>query len=334
MPASRTALFAAVVLTSAACGGASTEPRSTAETHDRREPLLRAPGEMNRIAPTKMGEALAAAGLDVRALPPLEALEPGPKQKVMRTFTTALGIPCLGCHAESDFAAETPRKRVAKRMWNELVRVLQMSDGAPIYCDSCHEGALFALDRRDTTHVADFMSDVLVRGMRRIDGRPHDCTTCHDDPPDFHTVTSWKKTPAPDIVLRDGTFLRGGTGAQAPIPKPDDIRGPIAMPRLPTPEPRNPEDCGAQSSLCPLDRWMRLGVAPADAANDGPALARALGRVARFAPDPSWSWEALANEGAAAAAAGDLARARRTCGECHRAYKAQWREHHRTRAVP
>lgn len=183
----------------------------------------------------------------MRALPPLEALEPGPKQKVMRTFTTALGIPCLGCHAESDFAAETQRKRVAKRMWNELVRVLQMSDGAP---------------------------------------------------------------------------------------KPDDIRGPIAMPRLPTPEPRNPEDCGAQSSLCPLDRWMRLGVAPADAANDGPALARALERVARFAPDPSWSWDALAKEGAAAAAAGDLAHARRTCGECHRAYKAQWREHHRTRVVP
>ncbi|MBS2012173.1 MAG: hypothetical protein JST00_04770 [Deltaproteobacteria bacterium] len=320
-----------VVGGSGACAGAPEAARAPEAAH---VSIVRTPGKMNRVEPTRMGDALAAAGLDPRALPPLEALEMGPKQRVMRTFSTALGIPCLGCHAESDFAADTRRKRVAKRMWNELVRVLEMRDGAPIYCDSCHDGSLFALDRRDTTHVADFMSDVLVGRLRRIDGRPHDCTTCHDDPPDFHTITTWKQTPAPDIVLRSGAFVRGGEGARAPLPKPEDIRGPILVPRLPTPEARNPEDCGAQSSLCPLDRWMRLGVAVADAANDGPALAAALERVARFSPSPSWRWEAIAAEGAAAARDGDLARARQSCGSCHAAYKTPWRALHRTRAVP
>src|SRR5690242_15126290 len=76
------------------------------------------PGPMEGVWATRMGEPLAAAGLDVRDLPPLEQLTPGQRQKVMRTFTESLGVPCLGCHAEDRFEADTRRKRIAKRMYN------------------------------------------------------------------------------------------------------------------------------------------------------------------------------------------------------------------------
>ena len=77
---------------------------------------------------TRMGSALAEAGLDVHDLPPLEQLSAGQKQKVMRTFTGALGIPCLGCHPEESSAADTRR---AKRMYSEIVRPLASRDGEP-----------------------------------------------------------------------------------------------------------------------------------------------------------------------------------------------------------
>src|SRR3954467_4762947 len=55
-------------------------------------------GAMMGVRPSRMGDALARAGLDVANLPPLESLAPGPKQRVMRTFSEALGLPCLDCH--------------------------------------------------------------------------------------------------------------------------------------------------------------------------------------------------------------------------------------------
>jgi len=145
---------------------------------------------MEGVWSTRMGGALAAAGLDVHDLPPLERLSAGQKQKVMRTFTESLGIPCLGCHSEESFAADTRRKRIAKRMYNEIVRALALRDGEPVYCDSCHDGDLFMLDRRDTARLTRHMSQVMVGQLTRVDGRPHDCTSCHGDPPDFKMLTT------------------------------------------------------------------------------------------------------------------------------------------------
>lgn len=143
---------------------------------------------------------LQAAGLDPKKLPPLESLDRHQKLRVMRTFTESLGIACVDCHAGVDFAADTRRKRAAKRMWNELTRVVAMPNGDAVYCDSCHQGALFVLDRRDKAKVTDFMSDVFVDKLKRIDGRDHECATCHGDPPDLHFVSTWKESPAPDIA--------------------------------------------------------------------------------------------------------------------------------------
>ena len=51
------------------------------------------------------------------------------------------------------FAADTPQKRVAQKMWDEFVRKLSLPDGQPLYCDSCHQGKLTFLDRSDTSAV-------------------------------------------------------------------------------------------------------------------------------------------------------------------------------------
>ena len=63
-------------------------------------------------------------------------------------------------------------------------------------------------------------------------------------------------------------------------------------------------------------------------------LAAVLDRVAAATPDPTWTWTAIARQGAVAARAGDLASARKACAQCHEPYKAPWRASHRTKQVP
>ncbi|MDB4933224.1 MAG: hypothetical protein JWP87_196 [Labilithrix sp.] len=280
-------------------------------------PKAHAPGPMDHVRPTKMGPALAAAGLDVRSLPPIEQLSPAQKQKVMRTFTESLGVPCVGCHAEEQFPADTRRKRIAKRMYNEMVRALVLRDGAPVYCDSCHDGTMYMLDRRDTAKVTRHMSEALVGQLARVDGRAHDCSTCHGEPPDYHMLTTWKQTTAPDIV---------------PIDTPASAM--VLSPPLPPSGPRIPADCGPHSEDCPLQRIMRSEVSIATASDDGPALAAVLERVARASPDAVWTWETISRAGATAAQRGDLGEAKKSCGACHALYRPTWRASHRTRAVP
>lgn len=166
---------------------------------------------MPGVGPSRMGEALRAAGLDPKNLPPLETLDPRQRLHVMRTFTSALGGSCFDCHAEGDWAADTRRKRVAKRMWNEITRVFVLESGAPLYCDSCHrgtkedglasthEGQLFTIDRSDRDRVGSYMSEVFVGQLKRADGEEHKCSGCHGSPPDFKFLSAWKSSPAPDI---------------------------------------------------------------------------------------------------------------------------------------
>lgn len=158
---------------------------------------------MRAVRPSVMGERLRAAGLDPANLPPIETLDGAAKLKVMRTFTEALGVACVDCHAGLDFAADTRRRRVAKRMWNEITRVVAIdtaAGGEPVYCDSCHQGDLFVLDRRERSKVSLFMTDDYDQKLRRTDGRDHDCATCHGDPNDHAFLTKWREAPAPDIA--------------------------------------------------------------------------------------------------------------------------------------
>ena len=72
---------------------------------------------------------------------------------------------------------------------------------------------------------------------------------------------------------------------------------------------------------------------------DTAALAKGLKQAARLAPDPSWNggergWNVIADSGAAAATAGDLAEVKRACKTCHKDFRAKYKELHRKRPIP
>jgi hypothetical protein len=297
--------------------------------------LSREPGPMKPIVPSAMVARLEALGLDPAKLPPLERLPKGAVLGVMKTFNEALGVPCTGCHDENNMAADTRRKRVARRMWNEFSRVLATESGAPVYCDSCHQARMFPLDRRDKEKISQYMDDVFVGKLKRRDGKDHECGTCHGDPPEFKFIAQWKEAPAPDLVLASELPQRepvtvaaaptatAGSATAATAPKPAVAAAP----------PRPKGECGDKNNPCPLQRWMRVNIAPAVAANDPQVLAKALDRLAAFSPDPSWNWAPIAKAAAAAARRGDMTEARKSCQGCHNAYKEQWKTQFRKRAV-
>ncbi len=292
---------------------------------------------MKEILPTRMEKDLGELGLDVRRLPPLERVDASKTLGVMKTFSEALGIPCTGCHDAADFKADTRRKRVAKRMWNEMVRVVAFEDGRPVYCDSCHQGRLYNLDRRDKARVMEFMNDQYTGKLKRVDGQDHDCGTCHGDPPDFKFLAAWRSSPAPDIARAPDApnrDLLGNPAPPAPAAPATTEHAPVAPkppPVVVAPPPA--KDCGDKNTPCPLQRWMRANMAPALAAMDAPALARALDRTASFSPDASWTWAAMSKTAADAARRGDVAEARKSCQACHNAYKEKWKASYRKRPV-
>jgi hypothetical protein len=266
---------------------------------------------MADVHATRMGDKLAAAGLDPKDLPPLEALNGAQRMKVMKIFSESLGTPCIGCHAEEGFTADTKRKRIAKRMYNELVRVLATTDGSPVFCDSCHDGKMFVLDRRDRYAVATYMENVLVGKLKRADGRDHDCGTCHGDPPDFRFLASWRASRAPDI---DAAMVHDG-----PLPPAADAYSPSTS------------ACAKDGTLCPLQRWMRERVAPALASGAADKLAAALEETARFSPAPDGRWAEITRAGVAAAKNGDMTEAANSSEPCHDDYKTTRSAQYRTR---
>jgi hypothetical protein len=293
---------------------------------------------MKPLVASAMVPKLEALGLDPAKLPPLERLPKSAVLGVMQTFNDSLGVPCTGCHDESNMAADTRRKRVARRMWNEFSRVLASETGGPVYCDSCHQARMFPLDRRDKDKISQYMDDVFVGKLKRRDGKDHECGTCHGDPPEFKFIAQWKEAPAPDIVLASELPQRepaavapassaatpaGGPATAASTTKPATVAA-VARPK---------GECGDKNNPCPLQRWMRVNVAPAVASNDPQQLAKALDRLAAFSPDPSWNWAPIAKAAAVAARRGDMPEARKSCQGCHNAYKEQWKTQYRKRAV-
>lgn len=97
-----------------------------------------------------------------------------------------------------------------------------------------------------------------------------------------------------------------------------------------------PPSCGIPGQApCPMQAWMRASVATPLASNDSAALAAALDRTAKFAPDASWtSWSTLATTGAAATRRGDITAARASCKGCHDAWREKYRASYRARPLP
>jgi hypothetical protein len=149
-------------------------------------------GPMTNIEATKMAADLQALGLDMKNLPPLEKLDPKVLRKVMGTFTRSLGVQCSGCHSGENFAAPTPMKHVAAKMWNEWVRGYT-TGGQPIYCDSCHQGREKLLDKHDKKALSAWMEANFVKKLDRRDGKAVECATCHGEEFDPDFLEKWKK---------------------------------------------------------------------------------------------------------------------------------------------
>ncbi len=147
---------------------------------------------MKDPAPTAMAADLQAIGLDPAKLPLLSKLEGEKLRRVMKLFTRALGVKCGDCHTE-DFAAPTPMKNISERMWDDFARGLAMEGGAPIFCDSCHNGHAEFLDRHDMKALGKWMDVAYVGKLTRRDGKEHECSTCHGDPFEGEILKEWAK---------------------------------------------------------------------------------------------------------------------------------------------
>jgi hypothetical protein len=158
--------------------GSSTAP-SGAPTKTTPPP---APRPMKSIMASQMEAELREIGLDPKALPPLNKMDPAMLRKVMKPFTKALGVPCSHCHDTKSFKAPTTNKKIATHMWNDFVRGLAMADGGALFCDSCHQGTATFLDRSSIPALADWMRENYEAKLVRADKNDHSCETCHGDP--------------------------------------------------------------------------------------------------------------------------------------------------------
>jgi len=144
-------------------------------------------------------KALSEGGLTVDSLPDNlsdATTSRGKTQAIMKSFTIALGVDCNGCHAGSgksmDYEAETPAKKVTRKMWTSFVRGLKTKEGN-LYCDSCHQGKVKYLDRSDPSALETWMKKNFVEKLERRDGQEHDCKTCHGEPFKADFIRTWKK---------------------------------------------------------------------------------------------------------------------------------------------
>ncbi len=146
--------------------------------------------EMKAPVPSAMVEDLRLLGIDAKNLPPIEKLAPRTLRGVMKLLAKSLGGKCGDCHQEGDFAAPTRRKKIAARMWDDFAAKLVMADGSPLFCDSCHQGRILQLDRRDKKALSHWMDDNFVAKLAHKDGKSQECETCHVDM-DMHFLAKW-----------------------------------------------------------------------------------------------------------------------------------------------
>jgi len=145
--------------------------------------------EMKAPIPSGMVADLQALGLDPKNLPPIEKLEPKTLRGVMKLLAKSLGAKCGDCHTEGDFAAQTKRKKIAAKMWDEFVAKLSLQ-GQPLFCDSCHQGRIKELDRSDKKALGKWMDANFAQKLVRKDGKDEACESCHVDW-DMTFLTKW-----------------------------------------------------------------------------------------------------------------------------------------------
>jgi hypothetical protein len=140
--------------------------------------------------PTAYAKDLEALGLDVSKLPPMGKLSGDQLRKVMKTFTKSLGAKCNDCH-EADFAAPTPRKKIARAMWDRFVLNTTTAEGGAVFCDSCHQGHLEYLDKSNKKALSGWMDENFEHGLARADKKEMGCDGCHGDPFEGDILKVW-----------------------------------------------------------------------------------------------------------------------------------------------
>lgn len=137
--------------------------------------------EMRVPQASAFGADLQALGIDPKHPPRIDDLDPRALRGVMKLIAKSLGVKCVACHLPGDYAAPTPQKNVASRMWNEFVVNLAFPNDLPLFCDSCHQGRTTLLERHDSKTLSEWMKTDFVDGLVRKDAVPNRCETCHID---------------------------------------------------------------------------------------------------------------------------------------------------------
>ena len=150
-----------------------------------------AAGPMKSISGSAMADDLKKLGIDPMKPQALNKLSPDVIRKVMMTFQKSLGVKCDFCHDVNNFKAQTPKKKIAARMWNDYVVGMRMDDKSPLYCDSCHAGKAEFLDRADKKALSGWMDANYVKKLKRTDGKEHSCDQCHGDPFEGRFLAQW-----------------------------------------------------------------------------------------------------------------------------------------------
>jgi Cytochrome c7 and related cytochrome c len=148
------------------------------------------------VASSYLGE-LAKIGINVDKATDLSKIPMREKKKLMPLFQRSLGYgQCTGCHAQNDFQKVTRNMEIARGMWNHFVAALRDDKGAPVFCDSCHQGKAKFLNRADKKAVARYMDAEYEHKLTRADKKDNNCETCHG--PDMETkiiAKLWKVPP-------------------------------------------------------------------------------------------------------------------------------------------
>lgn len=139
--------------------------------------------------------SLRRLGLDPMQLPPMDKLTPEQTKSVMGLFTKSLGYDCEGCHVPGDYKADTRKKRLSHKMWDEFAVAFRTQSGEPLFCDSCHGGRDEFLERSDENAIEKFMQAHYVEKLVRADGKKHDCTSCHGPEGEHHIFEKLWKVP-------------------------------------------------------------------------------------------------------------------------------------------
>jgi hypothetical protein len=84
--------------------------------------------------------------------------------------------------------------------------------------------------------------------------------------------------------------------------------------------------CGGKGQpMCPMQKWMKENMLPAQNNSDMAALKKGLEYIAGHAPAGFSDWSKIAKDGIAAAAANDMGKVKASCNDCHKAYKSKYK---------